>query len=190
MVPQLTSLLIKTTLQVSHLPIAFRRLIGSKEVMIVWKWVRLKAMCGTSMYDYGSLRYVEGMSSVEALRSQASKRVERRAQKYCPRVKSQLAFYAMTRWSPPADHGTAPLCPIAAAKIDKVNRRPMDQAMASRYYGLLCRWRSPRRSQIRRGKAEWWWFIAAIFGMRRPLNRGYWIPQWPFLLHPSMITRS
>jgi len=60
------------TLQVSHLPIAFRRLIGSKEVMIVWKWVRLKAMCGTSMYDYGSLRYVGGNVFVEALKSQAT----------------------------------------------------------------------------------------------------------------------
>ena len=45
-----------------------------KEVMIEWKdvkWVHLKVMCGTSMYDYGTLRYVEGMSSVEALKSQA-----------------------------------------------------------------------------------------------------------------------
>ena len=36
---------------------------------MVVKWVHLKVICGTSMYDYGTLAYVEGMSSVEALRS-------------------------------------------------------------------------------------------------------------------------
>ena len=154
------------------------------------KWVHFIVICGTSMYDYGSLRYVGGNVFVEALKSQATWRAERRAQKYCPRVKSQLAFYVMTRWSPPADHGTAPACPIAAAKIDQVNRRLIDRAVADRYYGLLCWWRSPRHCQIHRGKAEWWWFTMAIFGMRRPLNRGYWIPQWPFLLYPSTITSS
>ena len=37
--------------------------------------MHLKVMCGTSMYDYGTLGYVEGMSSVEALKSRPSKRV-------------------------------------------------------------------------------------------------------------------
>ena len=49
-----------------------------KEVLVVWNGCQmgtLKVICGTSMYDYGTLGYVEGMSSVEALKSRPSKRV-------------------------------------------------------------------------------------------------------------------
>ena len=36
------------------------------------KWVHFKVVCGTSMYDYGSLRYVGVNVFVEALKSQAT----------------------------------------------------------------------------------------------------------------------